>query len=178
MASQKRKGQIWISAVLFISLGVIVISLILAAAIPMVNRISDKNTVVRTKEILLKMDDAIKTVVNEGPGSQRQLDPLIIDRGELHITNDTYNILWRMETESDLMEPNIEIVEGNIKQRLNTTIVEEIYEINLWVESDRINISLVSSFTSPFKGEYIVTVKHTGDFTATDDNPIIELKVT
>jgi hypothetical protein len=178
MTSKEGKGQIWISAVLFISLGIVVISLILAAAIPMVNRISDKNTVVRTKEILLKVDDAIKTVVNEGPGSQRQLDPLIIDRGELHITNNTYKIRWLMETEADLMEPDIEIVEGNIKQRLNTTIVEEVYEINLWVESDRINISLNTPFTSPFKGEYIITVKHTGDFTATDDNPIIELKVT
>ncbi|MBT4576973.1 hypothetical protein HOM13_02385 [Candidatus Woesearchaeota archaeon] len=176
MASKKRKGQIWISAVLFISLGVMVISLILAAAIPMVNRISDKNTVIRTKEILLKVDDAIKTVINEGPGSQRQLDPLIIDRGELHITNDTYNIRWLMETKADLMEPEIEIVEGNIKQILNTTIVEEIYEINIWVDSDKFNISLNSPFTSPFKGEYIVTVKHTGEFTPTD-NPIIELRV-
>lgn len=178
MTSKKeRKGQIWISAVLFISLGIIVISLVLAAAIPMVNRISDKNTVVRTKEILLKIDDAIKTVVNEGPGSQRQLDPLIIDRGELHITNDTYNVRWVMETGADLMEPNLEIVEGNIKQRLNLTIVEEIYEINLWVESTRFNISLVTPFTSPFKGEYVITIKHTGDFTP-EDNPIIELKVT
>ncbi len=173
---KKRKGQIWISAVLFISLGIMVISLILAAAVPMVNRISDKNTVVRTKGILLNIDDAIKTVINEGPGSQRQLAPLIIDRGELHISNETYEIRWMMETESELMEPNIQITEGHLNQILNSTIVEEIYEMNLWIGSDNINVTLDSLFTSPFTGEYVLTVKHTGEFT--NNQPIVELKVT
>ncbi len=171
----KKTGEIWVSAILFISLGVIVISLILTATIPLVNRISDKNTIVRTKEILLKIDDTIKTVANEGPGSQRQLDPLIMDKGELYIQNGTYLIAWTLDTESAVMEKDVEITEGNIHQILNSTFVEEVNEMKLWTTSDRFNVTLNSKFTSPFKGEYLVVVRHTGQFY--NDNPLIEIKV-
>ena len=40
----KKSGQIWISAVIFITLGIVAISLILAAAIPLVGKIKDKNS--------------------------------------------------------------------------------------------------------------------------------------
>jgi hypothetical protein len=173
---QQKKGEIWVSAILFISLGVIVISLILAATIPLVNRISDKNTMVRTKEILLKIDDTIRTVANEGPGSQRQLDPLVIDKGELEIQNGTYLIAWTLETGALLMEKDVEITEGNIHQLLNSTFVEEVNKMKLWTTSDRFNITLNSKFSNPFKGEYLVVVRHTGQFY--NDNPLIEIKVT
>jgi hypothetical protein len=176
MIKKKKEGQIWISAVLFISLGVVVISLLLAATIPMVNRITDKNTMIRSKEILLKIDDTIKTVANEGPGSQRQLDPLVIEKGALYFENGTYFVMWVMETESELMEKDIEIIEGNIHQRLNSTFVEEVNQMQLWVTSDKFNTSLNSKFTSPYKGQFLITVKHTGKFI--NDNPIVEIKLT
>mgnify|MGYP001605691545 CR=1 FL=1 len=177
MVQKKRKsGEIWVSAVLFISLGIVVISLILAATIPMVNRISDKNTIIRTKEIILTLDDTIKKVANEGPGSQRQLDPLIIEKGKLHIENGTYLLAWTMDTSGEVMEKDIEIIEGNIHQILNSTFVEEVNEARLWVTSDKFNISLNSKFTSPFNGRYVLTVRHTGKFL--EEKPIIEIKIT
>ncbi|MDP3917196.1 MAG: hypothetical protein Q8Q42_02815 [Nanoarchaeota archaeon] len=177
MANKKNSGQIWISAILFMSLGIITIALVLTAAIPMVNRISDKNTVTMTKEILLKVDDTIKTVANEGPGSQRQLDPLVIEKGELIIANGTYNLLWRMDTKADLMEKNIEVTEGNIHQVLNSTYVEEVNNIKVWVTSSKYNVTINSRFNNPFKGEYVITIKHTGRFDEGTDNPIIEIRV-
>ena len=177
MSRNKKSGQIWISAILFMSLGIIVISLILAAAIPMINRISDKNTLVSTKEIMLKIDDTIKTVANEGPGSQRRLDPLVIDKGELTILNGTYYFEWTMETESELMTMDVEIVEGSLHQTLNSTFVEEINKMRVWVTSDRINITLISKFTSPFKGKYSISIRHTGTYDL-NDNPFIEVSVT
>lgn len=177
MTNKKKSGQIWISAILFMSLGIITIALVLTAAIPLVNKIADKNTIIRTKEILLKMDDTIKTVANEGPGSQRQLDPLVIEKGELIITNGTYKLLWQMDTSADIMEKDIEIVEGNIHQTLNSTFVEEVNNMKVWVSSQNYNTTLNSRFSNPFKGEYIITIKHTGKFDINTDNPIIEIRV-
>ena len=177
MANKKKSGQIWISAILFMSLGIITIALVLTAAIPLVNKIADKNTIIRTKEILLKIDDTIKTVANEGPGSQRQLDPLVIDKGELIITNGTYKLLWQMDTKADIMEKDIEIIEGNIHQTLNSTFVEEVNNMKVWVSSPNYNTTINSRFSNPFKGEYIITIKHTGKFDISTDNPIIELRV-
>jgi hypothetical protein len=178
MSRNKKDGQIWISAILFMSLGIIVISLILAAAIPMIDRISDKNTLVSTKEIMLKIDDTIKTVANEGPGSQRRLDPLVIDKGELTILDGTYYFEWMMETESELMTKDIEVVEGSLYQKLNSTFVEEINRMRVWVTSNKINTTLISKFTSPFKGEYSVSIRHTGTYDPDTDNPVIEVTVT
>jgi len=171
----KSKGEIWVSAVLFISLGVIVISVILAAAIPMINRISDKNTIVKTKEVLITIDDAVNTVANEGPGSQRQLDSLVIDKGELDIINGTYLVSWSLDTSGEIMEKGVEITEGDIHEILNSTFVEEVNKVRLWVTSDKVNISLNSKFTSPFKGSYSVTIKNTGKFI--NDNPVVEISV-
>ena len=177
MKRPKKSGQVWISAVLFITLGIVVISLILAAAIPLVNKIKDKNTVIQTKEILLNLDDTVRTVINEGPGSQRQLSPLIIDEGKLIISNGPYKILWEMETEALLMEQDIEVVEGNIHQVLNSTFVEEVNLMKLWVESSNIEIILDSQYSGPLKGKYTVIIKHTGNFTGPDDNPQIKITV-
>ena len=177
MKRTKKSGQIWISAVIFITLGIIAISLILAAAIPLVEKIKDKNTVIQTKEILLKLDDAVRTVINEGPGSQRQLTPLIIDEGKLIISNGDYKFLWEIETEALLMEKDIEITEGNIHQTLNSTFVEEVSLMKLWVESQDINTTLTSSYTGPLKGKYTIVLKHTGTFDPSTDNPIIQINV-
>ena len=79
------KGQIWISAVLYSALGIIIITIILSAGLPLINKIRDRNLVTQTKDIMRTLDDNIKKVANEGPGSKRFLSPLIIDGGELVI---------------------------------------------------------------------------------------------
>jgi len=169
-----KKSQIWVSAVLFIALGIIAISIILAAAIPLVEKIKDKNTIIQTKGILMTMDDSIRTVANEGPGSQRQLTPLAIDKGELIIDGIHNIITWKMKTDALLMEPNITIPEGNINQKLDYTFVEDEYQMILWLTYTNINITLDSQFSNPFKGKYTSLIKHTGYFDS-NNNPIISV---
>jgi len=57
-----KKGQIWISAVLYIALGVVAISIVLSAGVPLINKIKDKNTIVQTKDILFAVDNIIRKV--------------------------------------------------------------------------------------------------------------------
>tara|TARA_Y100000310_G_scaffold337122_1_gene423359 strand:- start:2249 stop:2794 length:546 start_codon:yes stop_codon:yes gene_type:complete len=176
LANSRKSGQIWVSAVLFIALGVIAISLILAAALPLVNKMVDRNTAVQTKQILISIDDTVRTVANEGPGSQRQITPLIIDKGELDIDGEEETISWSMETKSLLMEKDIEIKEGNVHQILTSTFVEEINKMTLWIEYEKVDILLESDFQSPFSGRYTLLVKHTGAFND-DGSPKVEISV-
>ncbi len=169
-----KKSEIWVSAVLFIALGIVAISIILAAALPLIEKIKDKNTIIQTKGILLAIDDNVYTVANEGPGSQRQLSPLIIDKGELVIDEINDTIAWKMKTTAMLMEPNITIPEGNVNQRLDYTFVEDEYLITLWLEYENVNLTLDSKFSNPFKGKYSSLIKHTGYFDS-NSNPVISI---
>src|SRR3989344_3360128 len=113
-----KKGDIWVSAVLYLTLGVIAIALILGAAIPLINKIKDRNTVAQTKEVLFTLDEAIRRVANEGPGSQRELSPFTINAGKLTIDQTAEVIKWELETEAVIQEPNIELKEGVLTLKL------------------------------------------------------------
>ena len=79
-----KKGDIWISAVLYMGLGIIILTIILSAGLPVINRIRDKNLAIDTKESMFTIDKNIREVYNEGPGSQR---PLILEikKGDFNI---------------------------------------------------------------------------------------------
>ena len=38
-----KKGDIWVSAILYFGLGIIVIAILLAAGLPVINKLKDKN---------------------------------------------------------------------------------------------------------------------------------------
>ena len=83
------KGQVWISAVLYIAIGIVAISLILSAGLPLIYKMRDRNTVMQTKDLLHTFDSSIRQVASEGLGSQRVLDPVIIKGGKLSVEKDS-----------------------------------------------------------------------------------------
>ena len=84
-----KKGEIWISAVLYTAIGIVAMTLILAAGIPLINKIKDRNTFAQTKELMYVFDESIRTVISEGLGSQRELSPFNIQRGDLYINENS-----------------------------------------------------------------------------------------
>ena len=111
----KKEGEVWISAVIYIGLGVVAITLLIGAGIPLINKMRDKNTYYQTKEVMHTIDDAILTVVSEGPGSRRFLSPLTLKKGKLFIDeNQDGQVRWTMETKSVLQEPGVNLAEGNL----------------------------------------------------------------
>lgn len=178
-----RKGSVWISAVLYIALGVIVITLVLSAGIPLINKMKDQNVFSQTKKVMFVIDENIRDVVNEGPGSKRYLSPIEINRGELIIDDETENITWRMVTTNKLFEVNelgiseddrIVFIEGNLVMWLDETQNEDEYELSLELGYSPITDLLLSSGGSPFKGQYNLMIYHTGDYSG--DTPIISLE--
>ncbi len=101
-----KKGDIWIATVIYIAIGVIIITLIVAAGVPLINDMRDRNTFVQSKEVMHTIDEAITQVVSDGPGSRRALNPIIIKKGELSIlTKEKGNMLfWQMQTKAKIQE--------------------------------------------------------------------------
>ena len=171
---QTKKGAIWVSAVLYLTLGIIAISLILGAAIPLVEKMRDRNTVIQTKEMLFTLDETIRTVANEGPGSQRELSPFVVTEGKLVFDSVANEVIWSKDTAAIIQEPEVVIQEGVIAMELKKTFVEEKYSMELRLEYTDIDIKLNSKFANPFVGTYTALIKHTGTFSG-NKKPIIDI---
>ena len=169
-----KRGDIWVSAVLYIALGMIVITIILGAGLPLINKMRDRNTVLQTKTVMYSIDDNIKEVASEGPGSKRFLSPINIEGGNLNI-NET-EITWSMKTGNKLMEPNIEFEEGALILSLDETSISKEYMANIKLRYDNIAIlNLESEYGNPFSGTYSLLIEHSGSYV--NDMPNITIKV-
>ncbi|MDP4012169.1 MAG: hypothetical protein Q8R00_01000 [Candidatus Nanoarchaeia archaeon] len=167
----RKKGDVWVGAVLYMALGVIAITVILAAGLPLIQKMKDRNTIAQTKELMQVLDETIRRVASEGPGSQRQLSPFVIKSGELYIDEKdaigvgSNTISWKSKTGALIMEPGFDKKEGNLEIRLDLTNVEEEYDIRMRLDyREFLDANLVSDFGNPFTGEFSLLVKNTGKF--------------
>ena len=171
----RKKGDVWISAVLYIALGIIILTLILAAGLPLINKVKDKNTFMQTKNILFNVDGNIREVISEGSSSQRYISPFTIKEGEISFFDNTEKIIWTMKTKARLMEPNVDFTEGFLNIKLLETNVEDQYELQLSLDyEDLCDLLLESTYSNPFSGDYNLLVQNTGTANS-EEKPIIKL---
>ena len=126
-----KKGDIWISAVLYMALGVIILTIVLATSLPVINKLKDKNTVVQTKNLMSDLDQNIRALYTEGPGSQRPIE-ISINRGTFVIddANDKETITWTLEDSRYIeVEPEATIEEGHLKISTEITPQEGRYKV-------------------------------------------------
>jgi len=107
----RRKGQVWISATIYILVAVTALVIILAATQPLINRMRDKATVQKQKETMVALDEQITGVAEEGAGSQRVV-PIDILEGQIVVKNE--GLVYEVETESKVVESGSQIELGNL----------------------------------------------------------------
>ena len=141
-----KKGQtIWVSAALYFGLGIIVLTIILAAGMPAIKKLQDKNIILQTKEIMFTIDNNIREVARGGTGTQR-LVRTEIKKGDFKIINEDDLIVWKYKTKSLLSEPNISLQEGTLNLITKESNVVGEYDITLWLNYTNI---LNLTFTNP-----------------------------
>lgn len=195
MRQLNKKGDVWISVVMYTAIGVIALTLILAAGLPLIQKMRDKNTVAQTKNLMTIVDENIRAVVGEGPGSRRFLSPFEIKSGDFFIDQDADRIYWTSKTNAKLVEPRWdsngeptldanndgepdipEFREGSIRIYSNESIIVDEFILVMALDySSYGDIILESEFTSPFKGLYSLTIENTGTFN--ENRPVIALKI-
>lgn len=152
-----KKGQIWISAVLYIGISIVVLVLILVASRPLINKARDENTVTQTKQVMLELDKTIRTVIGEGAGSQR-IFSLEIGRGNMLIDQEKESITWSLETKALISEPGVVINIGNL-QLLEEEVGKDKYLVTLKLDFGTIADIVYTEAT--IKGRYDLVILNT-----------------
>lgn len=170
----KKKGDIWVSAVLYIALGMVVITLILSAGLPLISKMRDRNTIAQTKRVMFDIDNNIKAVANEAKGSTRFLSPVDISSGELYIDQDGSNMtVWGMKTKNKLMETGTQFSEGDLQMEIDETATEGEYEMKLRLDyNGKVDLSLAGDYENPFQGRYSFSIKNNGYPSGCIDCPV------
>ncbi len=180
-----KKGQIWISAVLYIALGVVAITIVLSAGVPVINKIKDKNVIIQTRDIFLTLDNIIREVRDEGPGSRRIIEPFTIKGGSLFIKPEENKILWEMKTATVFTEPcgktrlecetkELIVKEGPVSMYETTTIVEDEYVMHLELSYEKVAVLELVGDTgrnAPLLGKYNLKIENKGIETGTQAIP-------
>lgn len=115
----KRKAQIWISAILFILVITVSLTIVLRAGTPLVTNLQDKTIFTRQKNLFLSLDQNIRDIAAEGQGSQRVI-PVEIEKGQLEVTDGT--LRWAFKTDAKILESGSEIDLGNLYITSNSDV--------------------------------------------------------
>ena len=153
---KNKRGDIWVSAIIYFGLGILIISILLAAGLPVINKLKDKNVLIQTKELFNVLDENMLIVISGGPDSQRPIT-LDIKKGEIRINDDANpnSILWTFKgsrtfaSEPDLN--NFVPLEGtrNIRVKTKRSNVEGRYDITYILDYN--NIALIKTGTGETK---------------------------
>ncbi|PLW79778.1 hypothetical protein C0585_06125 [Candidatus Woesearchaeota archaeon] len=133
----KRKGQIWISAVIYILIITTSLLIVLKFGIPLIDEMKDRNSFEKSKNMMKALDEQIIQVANEGEGSQRVVT-LDISEGKLLVEND--QVVWEFETDNDILDERTSQETGNIKIVSNANVQsienEENYILSTVIDYD------------------------------------------
>ena len=172
-----KRGVIWISAILYIGIGVVILGILLTAMLPLIGGLRDRNTFSETKGMMATLDATIRTVATEGPGSQRQLSPLVVNAGKLFVSQANDTITWSMETGADILELNTLIHEGPLELLAVPSKIAGKNVVSIRLDyANKYDLKLVSKYQPPFFGRYQAVIKHSGNFTSSN-LPMIEVHI-
>ena len=106
-----KKGEIWVSAVMYVLVGVIVLTIVIEAGIPFIMGLQERSSVNRARSSFSSLDQQIQAVAREGQGSQRVM-PLEVSEGTIRVEDD--KLRWKIETKSKVLEPRTRVELGNL----------------------------------------------------------------
>ena len=173
-----KKGDIWVSAVLYFGLGIIIITILLTAGLPVINKLRDKNIAIQTKEAFHILDQNIREVLKGGPGTQRVVT-LNIKKGQFKINDasvaldaDKNTITWAYNSKIFLTEPSeinaplIFVRDGNINVATAKSTTKGSYDITFKLSYNDI------AAINPGAATRLITISGLGDISIRNGGPV------
>jgi type II secretory pathway pseudopilin PulG len=134
----KKKGQVWVETVIYVLIGLALISLVLSFVMPRINQQRDKIIVDQTVVSLSKFDRKINEVINGGRDNKRIVD-FSMKQGSFYINSEENEIVFVLEGLSKpYSEPGIEIPVGRVN--VETTEGRKTSSVNLTLEYFGVNL--------------------------------------
>lgn len=155
------KGGIWISAILYFAMGVVLLTIILAAGLPTITKMKDSYTVRQTKDLMITLDDNIRTISHEGPGSQRTVT-IDIGRGDFVIDEASETIVWDIQSSAILSEIDVPVREGNLQLLTSSTGVQDKYTVTLTLNYQIIGMNITYGGPKKLSGEADLSLLNEG----------------
>lgn len=121
----RKKGQLWISAVLYVLVIVVVIVIVIEALTPVIENLKDKSIYNRIRDSFITLNEYVRDVSSEGKGSQRTI-PIEVQKGVFSVEEN--EIKWTFETDSQILEPRTQVELGNLLVVSNGDV--DAYETN------------------------------------------------
>jgi len=170
---------VWISAILYFGIGIVVITIILAAGLPVINRLRDKNVIIQTKQVMHTIDDNIREVIREGPGSQRVVT-INIKKGSFVIDQDIDGdgvgdniVAWKYDNAKVLIsEPGTPVPEGKLTVLTETAPVENTYNIQIYTDYNTL-ADIKKEGTSTLSGLSDLVIRNDGS----NDEGLIQITI-
>lgn len=106
-----KQGAIWISAVLYLLISVLIMVIILQIGVPVIESMQDRSVVQDTQNQFQQLDTMIQTVARQEVGSRRTL-PLELQEGEAVFNED--QMTWYMEHDRELLDQDVILSRGNM----------------------------------------------------------------
>ncbi len=136
---KNKKAEIWVSVIIYVLIVVVVMLIVLEAGLPILGNLKDKNTFTRVKDTMTALDQHIVDVASEGQGSQRII-PIDITKGDVEVKNE--RVVWKLETDSKLLEPRTRISQGNLLVSSDVDVSAYEYPGSYIIENSRILVNL------------------------------------
>ncbi|MFH1290894.1 MAG: hypothetical protein ABIH92_05840 [Nanoarchaeota archaeon] len=110
-----KKAQVWIETVLYTLIGLALIGLVLAVAMPKINAAKDRVVVEQTIDSLNGWDEKINELLDHPPGNIRMISAFQMKRGELYINSSADTIVFVLnDLSKPYSEPGVQIEYGKI----------------------------------------------------------------
>ncbi len=108
----KKRGQVWVETVIYTLIGLAIIGLVMAAALPKINQKKDEIIIEQSIEALGNIDDKIYEV-QRAPGNRRVVD-LEIGKGFFLIDMEENQISWTIESSFQYSQEDVPVPLGRI----------------------------------------------------------------
>jgi len=126
MRCLEKRGQVWVETVIYTLIGLTIIGLVLAAALPKINAKKDEIMIDQAIQALGNIDDKIYEV-QRALGNRRTID-LNVGKGKLIIDMGGDKISWVMDSSFKYSEPGVPIPIGSLNV---TTREADPWEVSL-----------------------------------------------
>jgi hypothetical protein len=114
-----RKGQIWVSVIIYTMVAILSLVLILNTGIPLLSELKDRAIFEKVKDIMIDLDAHVTTIASQGIGSQATVAFEIRD-GVVKFTDDSF--MWEIETDKEIISPRSKSQIGNLIVSSNANV--------------------------------------------------------
>lgn len=138
MHNAGKKGEIWVSAVIYVLVGVVVLTIVIQAGVPLIKSLQERSNVNRARSSFTALDQQIQEIAREGQGSQRVV-PLEVSEGTVKVEDS--RLRWKIETTSKIIEPKTRFELGNLVIASDVDVSAAEYPGSFIIQNSRILVN-------------------------------------